>query len=50
LVLFATPIDLPRLININKPTVRVRYEYKDHGDGATLAEVLRKRLALESED
>jgi predicted GTPase len=50
LVLFATPIDLPRLININKPTVRVRYEYKDHGDGPTLAEVLKKRLALDSED
>jgi predicted GTPase len=47
LVLFATPIDLPRLININKPTVRVRYEYRDHGKGPTLADVLRKRLALD---
>jgi predicted GTPase len=31
LVLFATPIDLPKLVSINKPTLRVRYEYKDHG-------------------
>lgn len=30
LVIFATPIDLPKLISIDKPTVRVRYEYKDH--------------------
>ena len=32
LVLCATPIDLPKLLSINKPTVRVRYEYKDHGN------------------
>jgi predicted GTPase len=32
LVLCATPIDLPKLLSINKPTVRVRYEYKDHSD------------------
>jgi len=31
LVLFATPIDLPRLLSIEKPTLRVRYEYRDHG-------------------
>ncbi len=30
LVLFATPIDLTRLISINKPTLRVRYEYSDN--------------------
>ncbi len=29
LVLIATPIDLARIINIKKPTVRVRYEVKD---------------------
>ena len=43
LVLFATPIDLPKLISINKPNLRVRYEYKDHGE-LTLKEVLLKRL------
>ena len=43
LVLFATPIDLPKLLSINKPTLRVRYKYKDHGS-PTLEEVLLKRL------
>jgi predicted GTPase len=31
LILFATPIHLTRILSINKPTLRVRYEYKDHG-------------------
>ncbi|MEW5910316.1 MAG: cyclic 2,3-diphosphoglycerate synthase [Thermodesulfobacteriota bacterium] len=31
LVLFATPIHLPKILSIDRPTVRVRYEYKDHG-------------------
>jgi predicted GTPase len=44
LVLFATPIDLPRLLAINKPTLRVRYEYKDHGK-PTLGQILEQRLA-----
>ena len=44
LVLFATPIDLPQLVKIDKPTVRVRYEYKDHGQ-PTLEEALMDRLA-----
>jgi predicted GTPase len=44
LVLFATPIDLPHLLSINKPTLRVRYEYKDAGT-PTLEAVLRRRLA-----
>lgn len=30
LVLCATPIDLSKLLTINKPIVSVRYEYKDH--------------------
>jgi len=30
LVLCATPIDLPKLLTINKPIIRTRYEYKDH--------------------
>lgn len=43
LVLFATPIHLPRILSINKPTVRVRYEYQDHGKPG-LKEVLISRL------
>jgi predicted GTPase len=43
LVLFATPIHLTRLMSINKPTLRVLYEYRDHGTPA-LEEVLSKRL------
>ncbi len=44
LVLCATPIDLPKLVHIDKPTLRVRYEYKDRPDGPRLEEVLRERL------
>ncbi|MDB4444381.1 cyclic 2,3-diphosphoglycerate synthase [bacterium] len=31
LILFATPIHLPRILSIDKPTIRVRYEYRDRG-------------------
>jgi predicted GTPase len=30
LVVFSTPADLSYLLNINKPALRIRYEYKDH--------------------
>ncbi len=43
LVLFATPVDLPKLLSIDKPTLRVRYEYKDH-DGLILEEALSSCL------
>lgn len=43
LVLLATPIDLTRLIRIDKPSLRVRYRYEDHGE-PTLGEVLKTRL------
>jgi predicted GTPase len=43
LVLFATPIQLTRILSINKPTIRVRYEYRDH-DHPYLEEVLIDRL------
>jgi predicted GTPase len=43
LVLFATPIDLPKIVSINKPFIRVYYEYRDH-DRPFLEEVLLKRL------
>ena len=43
LVLFATPIHLPLVLNIKKPTMRVRYEYQDHGQPA-LEELIIARL------
>jgi predicted GTPase len=43
LVVFATPIHLPLVLDIKKPTLRVRYEYKDHG-GPTLEELVIERL------
>jgi predicted GTPase len=42
-VLSATPIDLSRIVNINKPIVRVVYRYGDHGKPA-LEEVLLDRI------
>lgn len=30
-VVVATPVDLTRLLSINKPCIRIRYEYKDRG-------------------
>ncbi len=43
LVLFSTPIQLCRLLSCNKPTIRVRYEYQDHGE-PTLGEALGRRM------
>ena len=43
LVVFATPIQLPRILSINKPTLRVRYEYVDHGS-PSLQDCLLQRL------
>lgn len=43
LVIFATPIQLPRILAIQKPTLRVRYEYQDRGQ-PTLEETLLTRL------
>ncbi|MGQ9669330.1 MAG: cyclic 2,3-diphosphoglycerate synthase [Desulfosoma sp.] len=43
LVLFATPIQLTRIVTLKHPTVRVRYEYHDHGR-PTLEEALMRRL------
>ena len=45
LVVLATPIHLTRLITIRHPTVRVRYEYHDHGQ-PNLEAVLTRRLAI----
>jgi predicted GTPase len=43
LVMFATPINLTRLLTLNKPALRVRYEYQDHGE-PRLEEVLVRRM------
>jgi len=45
LVLFSTPTDLNGLIHINKPVIRIRYEYKDHGP-PLLEEELAQKLRL----
>jgi predicted GTPase len=44
LVVFATPIHLTRLVSIHKPTLRVRYEYRNHGEPG-LEEVLLKKCS-----
>lgn len=43
LVVFATPIQLTRILSIDKPTLRVRYEYVDHGS-PRLEDCLLRRL------
>ena len=40
-VVIATPIDLRRIVKINKPSTRVKYELQEIGE-PTLAEVLKK--------
>lgn len=40
-VIFGTPIDLRRVIELNKPAVRVRYELQEIGE-PTLVDVLKK--------
>ncbi|MDJ0781131.1 MAG: cyclic 2,3-diphosphoglycerate synthase [Desulfosarcinaceae bacterium] len=44
-VVMATPIDLGRLMRIDRPVVRVRYSYQDHGS-PTLEALLQKKLEL----
>ncbi len=44
LVLVATPVDLSRLLNIEHPHARIRYEYRDHGT-PTLEEILKDKFA-----
>ncbi len=45
-VLCATPVDLARIISVNKPVVRVRYDYRDHGE-PTLEACVMSRLENE---
>ncbi|MEN6484505.1 MAG: hypothetical protein ABFD98_06455, partial [Syntrophobacteraceae bacterium] len=44
-VLYATPIQLSRLVSINKPSFRVGYDYRDH-DARGLKDALLDRLTL----
>ena len=44
LVIIATPVDLAKVADIRKPTVRVRYELEEAEGSPTVAEVLRERL------
>ena len=46
LVLFATPIKLNRLLSINKPAMRVWYEYRDHGQPDLESVLLSRRHKL----
>jgi predicted GTPase len=43
LVLIGTPIDLKRIIKINKPAQRVRYELQEIGQ-PTLEEILKAKF------
>jgi predicted GTPase len=43
LVIFGTPIDLTRVLKINKPSQRVRYELQEIGQ-PTLEEILNKKF------
>jgi len=45
LVVSATPVDLSRLVTIDKPLLRVRYSYRDHGE-PTLGEKVRELLGV----
>jgi predicted GTPase len=40
-VVSATPIDLTRLVRIEKPVVRIGYAYKDHGEPTLVALIAR---------
>ena len=46
LVLFATPIQLTRVVALNKLTVRVGYEYRDHGQPTLESALLSRFEAL----
>lgn len=43
LVLSATPIDVTRLLSINKPSIQISYEYKDNSK-PTLEAIIKERL------
>ena len=45
LVIIATPVDLTRIISINKPMLKVGYELQEIGK-PDLKEIIKKRLNL----
>jgi len=45
LVLSATPIDVARLLSLNKPSIQIRYEYKDNSE-PTLEAIIREHLRV----
>jgi predicted GTPase len=45
LVVLGTPIDLRRILNITKPSVRVRYDIRETTK-PTLDEIIRSRLKV----
>ena len=45
LVVSATPVDLARLVSVDKEILRVRYSYRDHGS-PTLGDVVKELLEL----
>ncbi|HKZ46352.1 MAG TPA: GTPase, partial [Thermodesulfobacteriota bacterium] len=45
LVLIATPIDLTKIIKINKPTVRISYEIEEIGK-PTIVDVIERFLKI----
>ncbi len=47
LVLMATPMQLTRLLSLDKPVLRVRYKYQDHPQGPSLEQALSQGLNLE---
>ena len=44
LVVIATPVDLAKIADIRKPSVRVMYELEEQPGEPTIAEILRERL------
>jgi predicted GTPase len=44
-VIIATPVDLTRIITIDKPMLRVRYELQELGE-PTLEIILRQKLGI----
>jgi predicted GTPase len=44
MVVSATPIDLTRLVNIDKPILRVYYNYRDNSE-PTLGELVMEKLS-----
>jgi len=49
LVLIGTPIDLNRIIKINKPSQRVRYELQEIGQ-PTLGSLLKAKFEVENRE